>query len=478
MSATLISTFTRPLACSGPPTPAIPSDIGTGSPRAGERKQTLRALLVSLHSTSAPTELENCTSTLIRIEEDSSSDTQDKEEEALKNAVTFRLLVNLYAHALDSHLSQAMQAEAEADWWKDIERSRASAFYYLVQSKFILWRVVELVNNVYVPLSTALPLRLSGLVKTVLHALRTQRLPVQFSAFSPTSLRQLFPASSAFQPSALMTALFPHLQHRPLSITASTVLFQQFHIQKPDPNTNTITTMISMISKYMYLVASFMTLPIELARQECEYKRKELERIRDKHAETLGHLAFLRGPLIANVNSQPNNFLSVAELLERTVSGDEATLTKPQDVAVGVSALPYIARLSTFVLSSRNLHEEQLTRLRLRRPSTFVQIWPKLLLLPPLCIYALRYAYASRANIAQVVEDTRETVLGFVRGYLIEPLKDVLYTVRAGGESGVIIRPEAVAADLDVGKPLRLPFSSPINASIVPGAHGTLIGSG
>ena len=103
-----------------------------------ERKRTLRALLVSLHSTPVATELENCTSTLIRIEEDSRGDTQDKEEEALKNAVTFRLLVNLYAHALDSHLSQAMQAEAEADWWKDVERSRASAFFYLVQSKFIL----------------------------------------------------------------------------------------------------------------------------------------------------------------------------------------------------------------------------------------------------------------------------------------------------------------------------------------------------
>ena len=318
-------------------------------------------------------------------------------------------------------------------------------------------------NNVYVPLPTALPLRLSDLVKTVLHTLRTQRLPVQLSAFSPTSLRQLFPASRAFQPSALTTALFPHLHRQPLSVTASAVLFQQFHIQRRDPDTNIITT---MVSKYMHLLASFITLPIELARQECEYKRKELERVRDKHAETLGHLAFLRGPLIANVNSQPNNFLSVTELLERTVSGDEATLTKPQDVAVGASALPYIARLSTFVLSSRNLHEEQLTRLNLRRPSTFVQIWPKLLLLPPLCIYALRYAYASRANIAQVVEDTRETVVGFFRGYLIEPLKDVLRTVKAGGENGVIIRPEAVAADLDVGNPHRLPSSSFINSSV------------
>ena len=311
--------------------------------------------------------------------------------------------------------------------------------------------MVGLVNNEFIPLCIALPLRLSDLVKTVLHALRAQRLPVQLSAFSPASLRLLFPASRAFQPSALTAALFPHLRHNPLSITASTVLFQQFHIQKPHAVTNAITT---MISKYMYLVASFITLPTALARQECEYKRKELENIRDQHAETLGRLALLRGTLIVNVNSQPNNFLSVAELLERTISGDEVAPTKSRDVAIGVSALPDIARLSTFVLSSRNLHEEQLTRLNLWRPSTFIRIWPKLLLLPPLCIYALRYAYVSRANIAQVIEDTRETVVGFVRGYLIEPLKDVLRTVRAGGDNGVIVRPEAVAADLDVGKPV------------------------
>lgn len=136
MSATLISTFTRPLACSGPVTPTISSDIDTRSPRANERKQTLRTLLVSLHSTPARSELEDCTSTLIRIEEDGRGDTQDKEEEALKNAATFRLLVNLYAHALDSYLIQAMQAEAEADWWKDVERSRANTFFYLLQSKF------------------------------------------------------------------------------------------------------------------------------------------------------------------------------------------------------------------------------------------------------------------------------------------------------------------------------------------------------
>ena len=238
----------------------------------------------------------------------------------------------------------------------------------------------------------------------------------------------------------------------------------------------------TIIFKYMHSVASSITLPMELARQECEYKYRELERLRDQHAEILGRLAFLRGPLIANVTSQPNDFQTVADLLERTISGDEVTPREPRDVAIGTSALPDIARLSTFILSSRNRHEEQLTRLNLRRPSTLVRMWPKLLLLPPLCIYALRYLYTSRANIAQVVKDAHETVVGFVRGWLIEPLRDVLHTVRAGGEDGVIVRPEAVAADLDVGKPLTnfksFNSSMRLSCATVPGTYGALVGTG
>lgn len=142
MSAALINTFTSPLACSGHITPTFPSDFGTGSPRGIERKQKLRALLVTLDAAPARTELENCINILTWIEEDSRGDVQDDEEEVLKNAVTFRHLVNLYAHALDNYLNQAMQTEAEADWWKDVGRSRPNTLLYLLQSKFLLYPMV------------------------------------------------------------------------------------------------------------------------------------------------------------------------------------------------------------------------------------------------------------------------------------------------------------------------------------------------
>jgi nuclear-control-of-ATPase protein 2 len=46
--------------------------------------------------------------------------------------------------------------------------------------------------------------------------------------------------------------------------------------------------------------------------------------------------------------------------------------------------------------------------------------------------------------------DTKETVEGFAKNSLIDPLKEVLRTVRTGGEDGVIVRREGVVADLDV----------------------------
>jgi hypothetical protein len=52
-----------------------------------------------------------------------------------------------------------------------------------------------------------------------------------------------------------------------------------------------------------------------------------------------------------------------------------------------------------------------------------------------------------------MLKDARETVEGFVKGWLVEPLKEVLKTVRAGGaegEVGVIVSKEGVIADLEV----------------------------
>jgi len=109
-----------------------------------------------------------------------------------------------------------------------------------------------------------------------------------------------------------------------------------------------------------------------------------------------------------------------------------------------------IQRFANATLQSHRVqHAAFIHKHDLRRPSRLTLLWPRILLLPPLTLYCLRTLNASRASLIEVVKEVVQTVDGFLRGWLLEPLRDVLKTVRAGGEDGVIVRKEGIAADLD-----------------------------
>jgi nuclear-control-of-ATPase protein 2 len=61
----------------------------------------------------------------------------DREEYALKRAVIGKIIISLYAEALDTYLTEASQVEAEAEWWADVERSPRNVAYYFVQSEYL-----------------------------------------------------------------------------------------------------------------------------------------------------------------------------------------------------------------------------------------------------------------------------------------------------------------------------------------------------
>jgi nuclear-control-of-ATPase protein 2 len=82
-----------------------------------------------------------------------------------------------------------------------------------------------------------------------------------------------------------------------------------------------------------------------------------------------------------------------------------------------------------------------------------------LILSPFVILYGYKYIYASRASVLGTATDAWITVRGFWQGWLVDPLKDVLRTVKIGGEGGVIVQKEALAADLAVSPspPCRIP---------------------
>ena len=61
---------------------------------------------------------------------------KDSEQKALEQTVLNKAVVELYSQALDSLLSQSLEAEKEMEWWDEVERSPLNTGYYLLQSEF------------------------------------------------------------------------------------------------------------------------------------------------------------------------------------------------------------------------------------------------------------------------------------------------------------------------------------------------------
>ena len=207
---------------------------------------------------------------------------------------------------------------------------------------------------------------------------------------------------------------------------------------------------------WYHAILSTITLPIELARQECRLKRQELEKIRDERAEALGSLSEMRLPLQDNFYADSKCSYDTTDLNIERYSPLIDTLQRKLDgkfsqLGIRPGSVERLLHLSTKILPAHKTKNLAIfVEDKLERPSGLVLAWPKLLLGPPLLLYGIKLLYTSRASLQEVAKDTRNTLLGLWQGWLIDPLKDILQTVRTGGEGSVIVQKEAVAADLAV----------------------------
>ncbi|KAJ7606812.1 NCA2-domain-containing protein [Roridomyces roridus] len=378
-SSQFANNFARPLSLTRLPTPEA-------NVTASESAEKLRFLLVSLEPPVSQSLVDEALNYL--AQDRSSALAEDTQEDALKNAVIGQVTVGLYARGLEIYLKEATEIEAEAEWWANVEGSGIGLAWYLLQT---------------------LPSRLARVLHTILVAIREQNLPIRFSSFTPSSLFRLLPAT-AFRPSALTSSFFPHLTQEP---SLSSLLWS-----RPSP------------SQYLQSIWSAVLMPFRLTREECRYKRKKLEALRDERAEQLGKLARLR-----TLGTFRPSLLTGC--LYPELSDDEAYNDVEHLQLVSSSLLPgHVADHASVIQ-------------QLQRPSRLILLWPKLLLLPPLTLYAVRTLYASRVTIAEMVLEAKETIEGFVKNSLVDPIKDILKTVRTGGEDGVIVRKEGVMADLE-----------------------------
>lgn len=134
-STNFADNFTRPLSLTRLPTPE-PNLEPDALPVVSESAETLRSLLVSLTPPVSQSSVDDALKYLAQADRDALFIEEDAQEKALKTAVVSQVAVGLYARALDVYLSEAVQIEAEAEWWANVERSRASVAWFLLQSAF------------------------------------------------------------------------------------------------------------------------------------------------------------------------------------------------------------------------------------------------------------------------------------------------------------------------------------------------------
>jgi nuclear-control-of-ATPase protein 2 len=65
-------------------------------------------------------------------------------------------------------------------------------------------------------------------------------------------------------------------------------------------------------------------------------------------------------------------------------------------------------------------------------------------------LYAIQRIGASKDTLLSLAKDAWETVKGFWQGWLVEPLADIVKTVRTGGEDSIIVQKGSIEADLQV----------------------------
>ena len=138
MPSDLVSHFTQSLAFSRPVSPS-PLPIV----KSNAKKPELHSILVSFtQSNPTQSEIADCarslrdvlSSSLNTISDDGITEEKDEEEVALEDAIVRKLTVAIYADALDTYLAQAIEVEAEAEWWASVETSKLAVAFFFLQS--------------------------------------------------------------------------------------------------------------------------------------------------------------------------------------------------------------------------------------------------------------------------------------------------------------------------------------------------------
>ena len=361
MSCEFVDNFTRPLRTLSQSRPVSPKPAFSQQGQNISSTQwllVLHGLLVKSHGLFKTDDVRDCINQLRQITttyRDTDASFVGEEEGELEKAVVGQLTVALYANALDKRLAQASQVEAEAEWWADVEGSTLATLLYLLQSMYLNFHSCLLVSLTGFSMQ-ALPMRIGDVARKMTDALRARHLPISLSTLSASSLLAIFSAPGVtLRPSLLTSTLFPHLQNQQDLLLA--VLLPLVDSNPPDIP-GTIGSVHKSVVSSFNIITILVNLPIELTRQECRYKRRSLQKIRDQRAEVIGRLAQLHTPLRElmhsswlsigiKFNRSQSEYPPFLDILRRVISSKSSSTS---DASAPSSHLDFLDKISQSLL--------------------------------------------------------------------------------------------------------------------------------
>lgn len=222
-----------------------------------------------------------------------------------------------------------------------------------------------------------------------------------------------------------------------------------------DDTSNPQTSSLQQLQKEPVLKLSLLRpgalSPLRLTRHEAKHKRKQLRRRRDDLAAKIGGLALAldRGSSPNGQGSEdPEKCLEDVAKLHSTVHSLHAASHAKVDLEQQIRSL----------LQDTLPHHEVQAVLRttlsaspvgLGPPSTTARLWPTFVMVPTAVFIGYRVFANRREAILESLRNAKETVRGFVIGWVYEPTMRLLDTVRHGEADGaMIISRESLNSDL------------------------------
>lgn len=355
-----------------------------------------------------------------------------------------RIAYATYALALQSLFDEAGRLQDSAWYWNSIEDEPWSAALYMLQT---------------------FPARLVLLGRESYRILKNATAQASTTATSgppPLNKQTILATVRSFQktPELLIGALWPHSMEAEHGLARQDDIVTASSMQGGG-GAKALAGPLVLLKKARKLS------PLSLTLHEARVKQDLLRARKDKVAEQLGMLtrtaltsqggaeAFGAStsspgtPLTAEAVEQHCRHL-VAKLQEASDSevrdgNDEALQATASSLAENLERLLKSSPLFGSTITS------SFAPVGLGPPSRLSVIWPKLVLYPSLLLLSLRLASNNKEVIREALENGKETLKGFFKNWVVQPVKELLDTIRGGDvkDEGGIVTKEGRKADLE-----------------------------